>query len=236
MINYSTAQSIKTDTLAPTSKKFNYKPLIIPAGLITYGFIGLDNGQLDAFNKDLRYELKEHIDSKFTIDDISQYTPMATVYALNAMNIEGKNNFIDRTITIATAYIIMGITVNSLKQIAKIERPDGTSNNSFPSGHTATAFMGAEFLHQEYKDVSIWYSISGYTIASATGLFRVYNNRHWLTDVAAGAGIGILSTKAAYLLQPYLKRKLFKNKKDVSGIIFPFYSKDSYGLQIAFQL
>ena len=38
----------------------------------------------------------------------------------------------------------------------------------------------------------------------------MYNNRHWLTDVAAGAGIGILSTKIAYWLYPFLNSKLFK--------------------------
>jgi hypothetical protein len=50
---------------------------------------------------------------------------------------------------------------------------------------------------QEYKDVSIWYGISGYVVATGTGFFRMYNDRHWLTDVAAGAGIGILCTKTA---------------------------------------
>ena len=89
----------------------------------------------------------------------------------------------------------MGGTVNILKQTGNIERPDGTSKNSFSSGHTATAFMGAEFLYQEYKDISDWHDITGYIVATGTGMFRMYNNRHWLTDVAAGAGIGILSTK-----------------------------------------
>jgi membrane-associated phospholipid phosphatase len=55
---------------------------------------------------------------------------------------------------------------------------------------------------QEYKDVSIWYGISGYVVATGTGFFRMYNDRHWLTDVAAGAGIGILCTKTAYWLYP----------------------------------
>jgi membrane-associated phospholipid phosphatase len=55
-----------------------------------------------------------------------------------------------------------------------------------------------------YKDVSIWYGISGYIIASGTGVLRIYNNRHWLTDVAAGAGM-ILCTKTAYWLYPKCK-------------------------------
>ena len=106
----------------------------------------------------------------------------------------------------------MGGTVNILKKTGNVERPDGSSTNSFPSGHTATAFMGAEFLYQEYKDVSIWYGVGGYAIATTTGALRIYNNKHWLTDVAAGAGIGILCTKAAYWLNPLLNEKKFNRK------------------------
>ena len=125
---------------------------------------------------------------------------------------------------LATSYLIMSGTVFGLKSWTKIERPDGTSKNSFPSGHTATAFAGAEFLWQEYKDKSIWYGITGYAIATGTGLFRMYNDRHWLTDVAAGAGIGILSTKTANLINPYLTQKLFNNeKKDSSTLLAPSY-------------
>ena len=105
---------------------------------------------------------------------------------------------------------MVSTTVKTLKKTTKIERPDGSNNDSFPSGHTAMAFMGAEFLYQEYKDVSIWYGVSGYVIASATGVLRIYNNKHWLTDVATGAGIGILGTKVAYWVQPYITKYILE--------------------------
>ena len=170
--------------------EFKYETLIIPATLIGYGIIGIESDDLKHVNSEIKEEVNEHIDDKFTIDDFSQYSPFIAVYGLNAFGVKGKNNFKDRTVILATAYLIMGGTVNILKKTVPVERPDGTSKNSFPSGHTATAFMGAEFLYQEYKDVSIWYGISGYLVATGTGLFRMYNDRHWLTDVAAGAGIG----------------------------------------------
>ncbi|SHL32962.1 phosphatase PAP2 family protein [Flavobacterium chilense] len=216
--------------------KFNYKQLIIPTVLIGYGFIGLESDQLKSFNTQIRDEVKEDIDNKITIDDFSQYAPAASVYALNAMGIEGKNNLKDRSIILATSYLMMSTTVFALKKITKVERPDGTSNNSFPSGHTANAFAGAEFLWQEYKDKSIWYGISGYIVATGTGLFRMYNNRHWLTDVAAGAGIGILSTKAAYWLFPYVKNTIFPSKENkVTSMIAPFYNGKQMGAGMVVQ-
>ncbi|MXO04142.1 phosphatase PAP2 family protein [Flavobacterium sp. HBTb2-11-1] len=214
--------------------KFNYKQLIIPSVLIGYGVIGIGNDQLLSFNRQIRAEVKEDIDEKITIDDFSQYAPAVSVYALNAFGVKGKNNMRDRSVILVTSYAIMATTVLSLKSIVHEERPDGSSNNSFPSGHTATAFMDAEFLWQEYKDKSIWYGIAGYAVATGTGLFRIYNNRHWLTDVAAGAGIGILSTKIAYWINPYITKKLFKSSENKStSMIMPFYNGKQYGLGFA---
>lgn len=223
--------SIMTDTVKPL--KFNYKQLIIPSILIGYGVVGIESDQLKSFNTQLRDEVKEDIDEKTTIDDFSQWAPAASVFALDAFGVKAKHNLRDRTVLFATSYAIMATTVLGLKSITKIERPDGTSNNSFPSGHTATAFAGAEFLWQEYKDKSIWYGIAGYAIATGTGLFRIYNDRHWLTDVAAGAGIGILSTKIAYWLNPYITRTLFgegSREKPSTSFIMPSYDGKTIGL------
>lgn len=63
-------------------------------------------------------------------------------------------------------------------------------------------------MHKEYGDRSPWYSISAFTVATATGISRILNNRHWLSDVLAGAGIGILSTELGY----YLADLIFKDK------------------------
>lgn len=229
-----TAQNSVVDTLVvdtTSSLKFNYKQLIIPSILIGYGVFGMGNDQLEDINNQIKNEVNEHIDEKITIDDFSQYAPAASVYVLNAFGVKGKNNLRDRSVIFATSYLIMSTSILSLKSLTHVTRPDGSSNNSFPSGHTATAFAGAEFLYQEYKDQSIWYGIAGYAVATGTGLFRIYNDRHWLTDVAAGAGIGILSTKIAYWVNPYLTRKLFKSSEPNStSMIAPFYNGQQYGL------
>lgn len=227
------AQDLENKDTVQTVKKrsFSYKAVIIPTVLISYGVIGLNNKQLKLVNLEIREEVQEHIDEKVTVDDFSQYTPMAAAYGLDFAGIKSEHQFKDKLIVSATSTILMAITVGSLKRFTHIERPDGTSFNSFPSGHTANAFMGAEFLYQEYKNNSIWYGISGYVVASGTGLFRMLNNRHWLTDVAAGAGIGILSTKAAYWLYPTINNWFKKNKKSTSETVFvPIYNGNQIGL------
>ena len=102
----------------------------------------------------------------------------------------------------------MASVVNTIKYTAHVRRPDKSNYKSFPSGHTATAFMAAMMMHKEYGDRSPWYSISAFTVATATGISRILNNRHWLSDVLAGAGIGILSTELGY----YLADLIFKDK------------------------
>ncbi|MDA9092874.1 phosphatase PAP2 family protein [Polaribacter sp.] len=228
-------QNKKNDTIHKIQNiKFNYKSIIIPTVLIGYGFIGIENDALKLFNYEIQEELKEHTyNNNFKIDDVSLFVPSLSVYGLNALGINGKNNFKDRTIILGTASLIMGSTVGGIKKLTSIERPDGSNKFSFPSGHTATAFMGAEFLYQEYKDVSIWYGISGYLVATGTGFLRMYNNRHWFTDIVTGAGIGILSTKIAYWIHPFVKKTLFKDKKEINGLVIPFYNGKEYGLGLS---
>ena len=219
------------DTTAVEKKlDFKYQQLIIPAVCIGYGIIGLESGQIKGFNAGLSAEVTEDIDGKTSIDDFSQYVPIASIYGLSALGVKSKNSTKDKTIILATSYLLMGLTVNAFKKTASVERPDGTSLNSFPSGHTATAFMGAELMYQEYKDVSVWYGVSGFVVAAGTGAFRLYNNKHWLSDVVAGAGIGILSAKAGYWLYPYTS-KLFtkKNSTNTKTVMIPFYDGKTTG-------
>ena len=234
-IGFNFANAQQQDTIKTfqncNSHQFKLKKLILPSILIGYGIVGIESDQLKFFNTNIKEEVNENIDKKITIDDFSQYAPVASVYALNAFGIKGKHNFKDRTIIMGTSYLIMSTTVLSLKSITHIQRPDGSAFNSFPSGHTATAFASAEFLWQEYKDVSIWYGISGYAIATATGAFRIYNDKHWLTDVVAGAGIGILSTKIAYWINPFIQKKIFNSKeKNTMSSIAPFYNGKQVGI------
>ena len=227
-------QNEKNDTIHKRQNiKLNYKSVIIPNVFIAYGLIGIDNDALKRLNYDIQEGLNGRIDNNLKIDNVSQFIPSLSVYGLNAIGIKGKNNFKDRTIILGTASLIMGSTATTMKKLTTIERPDSSNKLSFPSGSTAIAFMGAEFLYQEYKEVSIWYGISGYLVATGTGFLRLHNNKHWFTDVVTGAGIGILSTKIAYWIHPHVKKTLFKDKKEISGLVMPFHNGKEYGLALS---
>jgi len=213
--NYSLKDTTYNKRLVSSPKNLyaKWQSFSPPAALITYGLLAQGNNSLKKLDFSTQYEIiEDHPGFSTKIDNYLQCSPVFAVYFLNAVGVKGKNNFKDRTIVLALSTIIASGFVTSIKSISHVQRPDGSSYNSFPSGHTAAAFAGAEFLRMEYKEVSPWYGITGYVVAAATGALRVYNNRHWLSDVIAGAGFGILSTKLAYIIYHPLQKKLFKNK------------------------
>lgn len=211
---------------------FNAKKLIVPATLITYGSLSLAIPALDNLNKSTQNELLEDNTKGNRFDNYTQYLPAVAVYGLNLAGIQGKHNFKDRTIIFATSQIINTGLVMGLKHTVNEERPDGTNHLSFPSGHTANAFSTAQFMFREYQDTNIWLSLAGYPLAAFTGVYRVINNRHWVGDVVAGAGIGILSTELAYWLFPTINNWFSpKNKESkVSTIIFPAFQNNQEGI------
>ena len=217
-----------------TSRKI--KSMILPTVAIAYGFISLGSDGLQTLDNNTKNEITEHHPNPVTkLDNYLQYSPALAVYGLNALGIKGKNNFRDRTMIYVLSTIISSAIVLPLKHITKVQRPDGSAFNSFPSGHTTTAFAAAEFMRQEYKDVSPWYGLAGYGAATVTGILRFYNNKHWVSDVVAGAGFGILSTKLAYWIYPVVKRKLFKNKT-MNTMVMPFYQNGGGGLSVVYNL
>ena len=222
------------ETKIEAQKHIVVKSYILPAAFISYGLASLGNNLVHRIDINTKTELQEdHAGFITKIDNYLQYSPAAVVYALNAFGVKGENNFPDRTFIYGLTTLISSAAVLSLKSITKVERPDGSGNNSFPSGHTTTAFAAAAFLQHEYKNVSPWYGVAGYAAATATGIIRLYNNKHWVSDVVAGAGVGIISTKLAYLIYPVIKRKLFKNKS-MSAVVVPYYQQHSGGLSMLY--
>ena len=155
---------------------------------------------------------------KTRIDDYAQFFGPVLTTGLKLGGVEGRSDWGRYLASAAMSYGIMAILVNTIKYTASEMRPDGSTRNSWPSGHTATAFVGATILHKEYGLTrSPWYSVAGYAVATATGVMRVLNNRHWVSDVLSGAGIGMISGELAYALSDVLFKKRGLLRGDISG-------------------
>jgi membrane-associated phospholipid phosphatase len=216
------------------SRPGTYLPPVI---LVSYGvlsFVVTPIRHVDYYFKARIEQSSPTFNSK--LDDYLQLSPVILVYGLNLAGVEGKNRFVDRTALLALSGVILTVT-DGLKYVAHRRRPYGTDPLSFPSGHTGAAFLAAEYLAQEYSEKSPLYGVLGYTIATATGILRAYDRAHWFSDIVAGAGFGILSTKAAYLVYPYLRSKLtHKDKRGRSTMVMPTYQEGMPGLSFAMQL
>lgn len=226
---------------ADTLKKSHHNgalSFIVPGALIAYGassFVIHPVRQVDYY---INGEIQKS-DPRFhtNAETFFLFTPIVLVGALDIAGVPGKNTPINQLALLGLSGGFLGTTDLITKNLTHRLRPNGADYLSFPSGHTGAAFMAAQFLAEEYGDKSPVYSIIGYTTAVATGVFRMYNRDHWFSDVVAGAGLGILSTKAAYLVYPYL-RKTFTHtdKKGRSTMVMPTYQNGTPGLSFAMQL
>lgn len=167
--------------------------------LISFGFLA--KGQ----KKNFRAARNNFIPSyKNGMDDYIQFAPAVTTYVLNLAGYEGRSSFKRLFFSSGFSFAFMGIFVNGIKYTAFEMRPDGSSANSFPSGHTATAFTCATIMHKEYGLTrSPWFSVGAYSISTLTGIMRTLNNRHWISDILVGAGLGVISTDLGYMMADF---------------------------------
>jgi membrane-associated phospholipid phosphatase len=207
-------------------RKRGIKPFIAPTLLIA-------TGTVLHFSTDVKENFQNWVQGNFPysggIDDYIQYAPGVAVYALNAIGVKGKNNFGNRTAIVVKSLLVNELIVSSLKVWVNEERPNG-GEHSFPSGHTSTAFVLAHFMHKEYGDRSIWYSIGAYSCATTVGIMRVAKNAHWISDFVAGAGFGMLSTELVYLTHQYK----WDNEHIKNFDIFPWRIKQQSGITMVY--
>ena len=214
----------------PKQKSF-LKQSIVPFSLIGAGLIiNYSNGAIGKEN------LQEQIQNTFpdfdtTAEDLLLFVPTLTMYTADILKIKSKNNAFDQTKYLAISLIVNNVITFGLKNITNEERPNGENDQSFPSGHTSNAFVMATVLHHEFIDTSPWLAYSGYLFATTTGVFRVLNNKHWVSDVLVGAGLGIIVTDLVYRIEPLKNWNPFKNE-NVQTTIAPSYYKNTAGLYI----
>jgi hypothetical protein len=115
---------------------------------------------------------------------------------------------------------LRGMTINtaitqSLKYSINRTRPDG-DDLSFPSGHTSAAFHGAAFIAMNFDSK---YTVPAYALATLVGYSRVRAKRHYISDVVAGAAVGIISAKLAKE-DMHFGLSTYKDQKDTIWIRF----------------
>jgi membrane-associated phospholipid phosphatase len=209
-----------TSTINPVDYKI---PLLVTGAGMLLVSSSIKRAQIDWHAKTIK-------GGSTPIDDYLAFGPNALVFGLDFAGVNAKHNLKDRLLIATMANSISIGLVYGIKYTTNIKRPDNSTNDSFPSGHTAFAFTGAQIIHEEYGQNSIVYSIAGYGIGATVGVLRMVNNRHWVSDIVAGAGIGMLSTKLAYRLLPWAQKKIYKNNKLA---IMPVYLPKGAGFSLA---
>ncbi len=220
------------DSIASTTQKNRtsfLKKSIVPFSLIGAGLVvNYTTGDIG------KVHLQENIQNQFpdfhsNADNYLLFVPAITMYTADLFHVKSKNDPFTQTKYLAIAGLTNSLITLGLKYTFKEERPNGKDNHSFPSGHTSNAFVMATVLHHEFKDTNTFLAYSGYLFATTTGVLRVLNNEHWVSDVLVGAGIGILVTDLVYRFEPLKNWNPFLNKK-ISTLLSPTFSNQKVGL------
>jgi hypothetical protein len=194
------AQGAERHSLQDSSRSFHWKNFIVPASLVGIGVYGsLDNHVINV--KEISEERTEYFPNfSHKADNYLQFAPIPAVFIMDAMGFKSVHTWDQQLVLFGQAEFLMMAMVYPLKTLTKVPRPDYSANNSFPSGHTAQAFLAAHLFQKEFGRRYPWASVGMYTLASGIGVSRVLNNRHWASDVITGAGIGMASVEISYLM------------------------------------
>ena len=154
--------------------------------------------EMKAWAVDLRDAVQADGYPKLHFDDYLEYVMPATPVALNLCGLKSRHDFKKLALLEGGSYLLGVALLEAGKYGFGVARPDNNAPTSFPSGHTFSATAAAEILRREYGEEYPWVAVAGYSVAALVGAMRIYNNRHWVGDVLAGAGLGILSVSAVY--------------------------------------
>ncbi|MBF9252901.1 phosphatase PAP2 family protein [Pontibacter sp. 172403-2] len=184
------------------------KRAVIPAAaLVAAGLYTIQgHGVFSSFDaRDARNRNTPNFSTK--IDDYLFFTPIVGLYAFDLLSSQNRHDIRRQTGLLLASGVLTTAIVFPFKNLTDIDRPNGNPT-AFPSGHTAYAFTIATLMDKEFRHKSPWISVGSYAVAGATGVMRVLNNEHWMADVLAGAGVGILSVNTIY----WLESKIAQNK------------------------
>ena len=205
--------------------------VLVPAGLFAAGVLTTRRIAVVNSDEELREELGEHVTPiRTTIDDELRHVPAVAALGLSLAGVKGRHSTVNQALLFALTYTINNTLTSNLKSFTRVERPGGNGDfSSFPSQHTSAAFAAARFLDREYGETSNWYRVGGYSVATSVAALRLIKGNHWLSDVLAGAGVGLASTELAYWVYPRVQRMLVKGLQD-RALVLPYYQAGATGL------
>lgn len=203
--------------------------LKVPAIFLGASMIALTENEIFSNEEAVEERNKRFPDFHTHVDNFLPFAPIALVYGLDLVGVKAKHPVSEQTALLIKSELLMLAMVVPLKRFTNSIRPDQSNRYSFPSGHTAQAFMAATFLSKEYGERSLLYPVFAYTTASAVGVMRMLNNKHYLTDVLAGAAIGILSTQLVYFAHSAHK---IRQHHLTRLTVLPYYEGGSAGLNL----
>lgn len=224
--------AVQTEKIPVVDYKFKASRFILPAALLTVGAVGT---AIDGMNDFHLFTRKDSV-SFVNADNYLEWGMLGWVFLCDLMGKE-KHSFVDQVFLLGIAEGINGGTLQLLKRTIDLRRPNG-ADLSFPSGHTANAFLGAHLAFKEFKDSSPVLAYSGYAAALFVAGSRVYKNKHWVADVVAGAGIGILSVELSYLIYFPIRNAIVRNmnlKASQNLVLAPMINEKGGGVYFSFR-
>jgi membrane-associated phospholipid phosphatase len=182
---------------------------IVPVSLLAYGWLKPVIPGIERLDDRVYERIRErHPDFRTSLDSYLQWAPSLSIYAMDLAGVKTRHGFRDHLLIDAGSILVAGGLGYAMRRIGRSFDVYNKGDSEFPSGHATNAFRGAEIVRQELRHTHPAWSYSGYVLASAVGVLRLYNGQHYLSDVIAGAGLGILSTKLTYWAHGRLKARM----------------------------
>ena len=223
-------QAQRRDSVYTASEQSRWEKLVAPGALLGAGALCSMSPwyrtHVNAPVRDWALRLSGGVERPF--DNYLQYAAYAE-FALGMALGVGDHGFWEQVLLMGTAIGVTSALSGTLKNTTGVVRPNGYGNQSFPSGHTVTAFLAAEMVRLEF---GLWWGLAAYSVAGLTAFMRIYNNWHWTSDLLGGAGVGILGANIAYWLLPLERKWLHLNAKAASparASVLPFAASTPSG-------
>jgi membrane-associated phospholipid phosphatase len=143
------------------------------------------------------------------LDPYLKWAPFVCLLIPSTRRLKFRHSFKERFfVALICEGIQAAITQSFKKNLDELRPQPSLSTQSFPSGHAATSFAGAELLRSEFSNEHPVACYSGYAMAVAVSALRLCNNKHWLSDVLVGAAIGVISARLSIVILNKSKQKM----------------------------